>query len=193
MDVCMLATNKKTLRQFYRQQRDSVTDHASRSEAICASVARMPVYQVAHTIHCYIPMRSEVDTFPLLADALAQGKHVIVPIVQRGSTTLAHARLTSLDAEDLLLGEFGTLQPKARTFVEAGQWDMVIVPLLAFNRQGYRLGYGGGFYDRLLATLSVPTVGVAFAVQEAAALPCEEHDVRLGWVVTESEIVHVPA
>ncbi len=188
-----MTTNKKTLRQFFRQQRDGLTDHASRSEAICAHVAGMPLYQAAHTIHCYIPMRSEVDTFPLLKDALAQGKYVVVPIVQRGSTTLAHARLTSLDAEDLLLGEFGTLQPRALHFVEVGHWDIIIVPLLSFNRQGYRLGYGGGFYDRLLATLSIPTVGVAFAAQEAEVLPCEEHDVQLDWIVTETEILHMHA
>lgn len=160
---------------------------------MCERVAALPVYQAACVIHCYLPIRSEVDTTPLISHALAHGKRVVVPVVQPGTGDLAHTWLNSLAEDDMQPGIFGTLQPRTLCPVTSAEWDLVLVPLLAFDRGGYRLGYGKGFYDRLLTMSPVPSVGLAFAIQEATeGLPHEGHDIPLEMIVTEHERIMVP-
>jgi len=180
---------KATLRQEMMARRDQLTDRQRRSAAICAQIIAMPAYAAAHTIHCYLAMRSEVDTRPLIGDALARGKRVVVPMVVPKATDLSHAWLASLDAADLVAGNFGTFNPRDLRPALPGDWNLTIVPMLAFDRRGYRLGYGKGYYDRLLGATPMPTIGVAFAAQEVPELPAEPFDVPLDCIVTEDKII----
>ena len=170
-------------------RRDALDDRERRSTAICALVLASPSYAAARAIHCYLPMRSEADMRPLIADALARHKRVAVPIVVPKAAELAHAWLESLAADALTPGAFGTFNPRDLRPAAPGDWELVIVPLLAFDRRGYRLGYGKGFYDRLLAASPVISIGVGFATQEVEALPAEAHDIPLDWVITEREVI----
>jgi 5-formyltetrahydrofolate cyclo-ligase len=172
-------------------RRDNLADRERRSAAICAQIIALPVYAAARAIHCYLAMRSEVDTRPLISDALAGGKRVVVPVVVPKAADLSHAWLASLDAGDLVAGNFGTFNPRDLRPALPGDWDLTIVPLLAFDRRGYRLGYGKGYYDRLLGTMPMPTLGVAFAAQEVPELPDEPFDVPLDCVVTEEGLISV--
>jgi 5-formyltetrahydrofolate cyclo-ligase len=181
--------DKSALRATAMLRRDALDARERRSAAICALVAASPSYAAARAIHCYLPMRSEVDMRPLIADALAHGKRVAVPMVVPQATELAHAWLETLAADALTPGAFGTFNPRDLRPAAPGDWDLVIVPLLAFDRRGYRLGYGKGYYDRLLAAGTVTTMGVGFAAQEIAALPAEAHDIALDWVITEHEVI----
>lgn len=129
----------------------------------------------------YIPMRTEID--PLSAMAAHDGP-VCVPVVEGRGLPLRFRRWTPDCA--MVTGTFGALIP------EAGDWlvpDVLIVPLLAWDRRGYRLGYGGGFYDRTLAALRVPgqrvAVGFAFAAQEVGEVPIDGNDQVLDHLVTE--------
>jgi 5-formyltetrahydrofolate cyclo-ligase len=149
----------------------------------------MVAYQQAAVLHCYLAIRSEVDTRPLLKHALAAGKRIVVPIVERGNPELAHSWLGSIDELDLSGGVFGTCEPRHLDPAQPGMWDLTIVPLLAFDRAGYRLGYGKGYYDRMLAVAPTPTIGMAFAVQEIPIVPHDPHDVPLSWIVTEQEVI----
>jgi 5-formyltetrahydrofolate cyclo-ligase len=180
---------KVTLRSEAMLRRDALDQRERRSLTICERVAALPSYVAARTIHCYLPMRSEVDTRPLIADALARGKRVAVPVVVPKASELSHAWLESLSADGLAPGVFGTYTPRDARPAAPGDWDLTIVPLLAFDRRGYRLGYGKGYYDRLLATDPSITIGVGFAAQEIAALPDEAHDIALDWIVTEHELI----
>ena len=181
--------DKPTLRREMMLRRDKLNARAWRSATICSQILALPVYVAARTIHCYLPMRSEVDTRPLIADALTRGKGVIVPVVVPRADELAHAWLESLSADALEPGAFGTFNPRRGRPASSGDWDLAIVPLLAFDRRGYRLGYGKGYYDRLLAADRTRTIGVAFAVQEMSMLPTEAHDVPLDWIITECEVI----
>lgn len=181
--------NKAILRREAAQRRDALADREAKSLAICERIIAGPLFRAASAIHCYLPMRSEVDTRPLILSALAQGKRVAVPVVALKAAELGHAWLQSLDAETLTTGGFGTAHPRNLRPSQPGEWDLIIVPLLAFDRRGHRLGYGKGHYDRLLATATATTVGAAFAAQELAALPAEPHDITLGWVATERELI----
>ncbi len=185
------ASEKDLLRREYRLKRDTLPDRTARSMQTCERVATLPAYQQARALHSYIAMRSELDTRPLLVHAFAQGKRVIVPVVQRGTRILSHSWLLSTADDELESGVFGTLQPRVLRMARPGDWDLMLVPLLAFDRLGYRLGYGGGFYDRLIDATPAVTVGVAFAAQEIARVPREPHDLALDWIVTEQEIIQV--
>ena len=181
--------DKSSLRAAAMLRRDALVDRERRSAAICALVVGSPSYAAARAIHCYLSMRSEVDTRPLISDALAHGKRVAVPIVVPKAAELAHAWLDTLAADALIPGAFGTFNPRDLRPAALGDWDLVIVPLLAFDRRGYRLGYGKGYYDRLLAAGSVTTIGIGFAEQEIDMLPAEPHDIALDWIVTEREVI----
>ncbi len=181
--------DKSSLRATAILRRDALDDRERRGAAICALVTASQCYADARAIHCYLPMRSEVDTRPLIADALARGKRVAVPIVVPKAAELAHAWLESFAAAALTPGAFGTFNPRELRPAAPGDWDLAIVPLLAFDRSGYRLGYGKGYYDRLLANSPVTTIGVGFAAQEIAALPHEAHDIALDWIITERELI----
>jgi 5-formyltetrahydrofolate cyclo-ligase len=161
--------DKPTLRREAMLRRDNLDGRDWRSATICSQILAMP------------------------ADALGRGKGVAVPVVVRGADELAHAWLESLSADALEPGSFGTFNPRSGRPAVPGDWDLTIVPLLAFDRRGYRLGYGKGFYDRLLAGTRTETIGVAFAVQEINQLPAESHDVSLDWIVTEQETIGLMA
>ena len=181
--------DKASLRAAAMLRRDGLDEREQRSTMICARIVASPAYATARAIHCYLPMRSEVDTRPLLADALAHGKRVAVPIVVPRAAELAHAWLDSLAADALAPGAFGTFNPRDLRPATPGEWELVIVPLLAFDRRGYRLGYGKGYYDRLLAASPVASIGAAFAAQEIDRLPIEAHDIALDLIATEREMI----
>jgi 5-formyltetrahydrofolate cyclo-ligase len=182
------ALAKAALRRAAAARRDALTDRAERSAAIVELVMALPDYSAAAAIHCFLPIRSEVDTRPLVLAAMAAGKAVAVPVVGADGV-LAHSWITGLDTTAFARGQLGTARPHILSLAQPGEWGLTIVPLLAFDRSGYRLGYGKGHYDRLLAEGVGPTVGVAFACQEEPELPREAHDRPLAMIVTEAELI----
>lgn len=182
------AAAKRALRDEAMAQRDALDERERRSAAICARLVGMELFVRASAIHCFLPMRSEVDTRPIIAAALAAGKAVAVPVTVRGGP-LQHSWINSLDPAAFAPGVFGTLRPQPLVPAAPGEWSFTVVPLLAFDRACYRLGYGKGHYDQLLVKTPGAAVGVAFAAQECPRVPREPHDVPLDMVVTEGEVV----
>jgi 5-formyltetrahydrofolate cyclo-ligase len=135
----------------------------------------------------YLPIRTEIDPRPAMAGAAAHGP-VAVPVIQGTGQPLLFSRWTPDCA--LRDGPFGAQVPLVDEFIEP---QILIVPLVAFDRGGGRLGYGGGFYDRTLALLrsrrATRAIGFAYAAQEADALPLEPSDQPLDMVVTEAEVI----
>lgn len=135
----------------------------------------------------YMPMRTEIDCLPAMAAHLEAGRggRVCVPVIPGSDQPLDFREWTP--AAPMVAGAFGALVP------EGGDWltpTVLIVPLLAFDRRGYRLGYGGGFYDRTLERLRargpVTAIGFAFAAQEVDEVPTEPTDQPLDLIVTET-------
>jgi 5-formyltetrahydrofolate cyclo-ligase len=135
----------------------------------------------------YMPIRSEIDPLPAMAEAAAHGP-VAVPVIAGAGLPLDFSLWEPGCA--LREGPFGAMVPEVDRFIEP---EILIVPLVAFDRAGGRLGYGGGFYDRTLELLRNrrPTlaIGFAYAAQEADALPLEPTDQPLDLVVTETEVI----
>ena len=136
----------------------------------------------------YHALPDEADPALLLERLVELGCHIAFPRVAGKGMPLEFHRVP--DGEVLAPGVFGIHEP-------LDIWPravpaLLLVPLLAFDASGHRLGYGGGFYDRTLALLKVPAIGIAFAGQEIASLPHAEHDMRLNAVLTERGLTRFP-
>jgi 5-formyltetrahydrofolate cyclo-ligase len=181
--------SKSELRQQAMARRDA-TDAAYRSGASAAIASRAAPLIAAlapRSIAAYVAMRSEADPLPIVEAAHWQGIAIGLPVIAPGAT-LVFRRFEP--GHTLLPGGFGTMVPVEDAPVVAP--DLVIVPVVGFDRAGTRLGYGKGHYDRAIAALHArgrnpPLVGIAFSVQEVDSIPHEPHDVRLDAIVTENE------
>ncbi|MEO0937981.1 MAG: 5-formyltetrahydrofolate cyclo-ligase [Pseudomonadota bacterium] len=138
----------------------------------------------------YMPIRTEIDPLPAMAEAAAYGP-VGVPVIAGAGLPLDFSRWTP--EGPMRDGPFGAQVPAIDDFLIP---QIVIVPLVAFDCQGSRLGYGGGFYDRTLERLRaagpVLAIGFAWAAQEAEELPMEPTDQRLDMIVTEANVLEIP-
>jgi 5-formyltetrahydrofolate cyclo-ligase len=130
----------------------------------------------------YHALPDEADPALLLERLVELGCHVAYPRVVGKGAALEFHRVP--DGEVLAPGAFGIHEPL--DIWPRATPDILLVPLLAFDPHGHRLGYGGGFYDRTLALLNVPAIGIAYAGQQVPALPAEDHDMRLDAVLTEN-------
>jgi 5-formyltetrahydrofolate cyclo-ligase len=178
---------KRELRERMLGARAALTaaERSRAAEAIAGRVAALPAWGSARSVALYAAMGAEVDTSPLAARAVAEGKRLAWPRVRNGARNLEFA---ACEVAALVPGPLGTREPPANaTPVPAGEIDLVVVPGLAFDGQGRRLGRGGGHYDATLATLRhAAAVGLAHEVQLVPAVPSEPHDARVGTVVTEA-------
>lgn len=150
-----------------------------------------PSIAVSARVSAYWPMGSELDVLPAI-EALHERGHAIALPVMLGPARPLIFRLWS-PGMTLQAAGFGTSEPPAEA--QEVEPQVLIVPLLAFDRNGFRLGYGGGFYDRTLAKLraksEVLAIGAAYAAQEVESVPREATDLALDWIVTEREAIHI--
>lgn len=134
----------------------------------------------------YMPMGSEADIDPLRGFCQATARQAYAPRIEPGTTTL---RFVPLDAQTSWRRAKGGFQEPQGQGVHADELDVVLVPGLLFDKRGFRIGYGGGFYDRALLNTSVYAIGVGFAVQMVPQLPVEAHDMGLDALVDEAGLV----
>ena len=143
----------------------------------------------APVVSVYWPIRSELNTRPLIEALAERGWTAVLPVMHKVKHPLVFRAFAPGD--DLVKGPFGLSEPASDK--PAFDPDIVFSPLAAFDRRGFRLGYGGGIYDATLAELRakkrVVAVGVAYACQEAAEVPTEAHDQRLDYVLTERGLI----
>lgn len=144
----------------------------------------------ASVVAAYWPFRSEIDPRPLMLALHARGHRIVLPVVLRKAAPLAF-RLWRPGAHLVKAGLGGLVPDTGAPELDP---DMLLVPLLAFDDAGYRLGYGGGFYDRTLEKLraagAVRAIGLAYEAQRVAAVPREATDQRLDAVLTEAGVTH---
>ena len=162
------------------------------SAAICARLACLPELQGARAVLAYAAFGSEVDVDALLRVLLAREHGIFLPWVEGPSLRIG--RIADLDA-DLVPGWRGVREPRSARPARPDRIDAAIVPGVAFDAGGARLGYGGGHFDRLLADLrsDTPVIGVAYDVQVVARVPLEDHDRRADVVITPTRTLRRPA
>jgi 5-formyltetrahydrofolate cyclo-ligase len=183
---------KHQIRTRAEARRRAKPDKDEASQLILERLAGLPEYVAAETVMGYVHFRSEVRTRGFLAAALGSGRRIVVPYCLADRLELF--LLESM--EDLAPGTWGIPEPKAELRsllerrVDPGRLDLVVVPGVAFDRRGGRLGYGKGYYDKLLIHVrrDARRVGLAFECQLFPEVPAGPHDVPMDKVITESAV-----
>ena len=158
-----------------------------------ASVARRlmltPEFAGARTVATYVAKSDEVQTMAIIQSSLEGGKRVLVPRSEPSTSTLVFAEIHS--PSELSPGHFGILEPAAGSpGAKLGDADVALVPVVAWDEEGNRIGYGKGYFDRALAAADLPfTMGLAFEIQRAPRLPSSPTDIPLDMVVTERRVL----
>lgn len=184
---------KSQIREEAHARRRDQQDKDGLSRQIMQRFFSLPAYQSAKTLMLYLDVRAEVRTRHDLPAALASGKKIVVPWCNdAGELELFH--LESL--EELAVGMYKILEPKAELRhlpekqVDVKELDLVMVPGVAFDRRGARMGHGKGYYDKLLehARPETPLVALAFECQLFPEIPVQAHDVFMDMILTEAAV-----
>ena len=185
----MIEEEKRLFRKSALKRRAKITNRQEKSAQIAKNLFDIKAYKNASMIFAYMSYRSEADTMPVIEHALAEQKCVAVPRVvlldgEQGSGKMVFCRIMSLD--DCVKGTYGILEPKKDCqVVRADENSLILVPGCAFTRDGLRMGYGGGYYDRFLAHYRGGTGLLCRELLIREEIPLEPHDYPVPWVLTE--------
>lgn len=179
---------KKALRKVLLERRDNTSFDLIKivSKQIHSKIKKIPEFQKAHTVACYYPIGSEILTQDIMLDSMSYGKEVLLPKIVEGN--LSFRKITDLN--NLQKGMFDIMEPKDDCPV-FHNIDVVIVPTVGISKDGYRLGYGHGYYDKFLSKTKTTSIAITFSKQVVKSIPLSEHDVRMDWVVTEDECYNI--
>jgi 5-formyltetrahydrofolate cyclo-ligase len=185
---------KDSIRKQIIEHRDSIDINTKGQwdEDIFNSLIKSEWYKKANTIFAFVSFKSETDTHKIIKYAIHDGKTICVPRIKSKQKGIEIFKIDSFD--QLEKGYFGILEPiESCLAVESKDIDLILMPGVAFDRQGGRLGYGAGFYDRFLSKIntSVDKIAVAYHFQVLDNIPMDEHDVRIDGIVTEEEAIGI--
>jgi 5-formyltetrahydrofolate cyclo-ligase len=182
---------KSELRAAVLARRDALLPEeiAEKSRAAGERLRSLPEFAAARLVMFFLTFGSEVDTLPMVRQALADGKRVAAPRVERTSRRLLPCEVTDPEA-DLGPGAYGIREPKAGCVALAlDEIDLVLVPAAAWGEDGYRVGYGGGYFDRFLSQAKGAwRVGIGLQVQVVPEVPHGPHDLPVDILVTEAGV-----
>ncbi len=187
---------KREFRNIYRTRRNGMShsELVPLSEQICANLTGSDLFCCADSIYAYYPLGNEADVRPVAKTAWLQGKRVAFPKVFGDEMRYFEVE----DFGQLAEGSFGVMEPEQECGAAPVDWVgecalLVLVPGVAFDRNGNRMGFGKGYYDRHFKdSADIPgmtLVGVAYGMQIADLLPTEEHDLAVPYIVTEEGII----
>jgi len=179
---------KTSLRKKIAEARDGLLQKVreSKSREIECRLFSLPEFQSAAFVLFFASFRSEVNTMPMIQHALDSGKRVVLPKVKGRDLMLFEIKDFIKDIEP---GAFGIPEPRETWPVALSEIGFVIVPGLAFDEHGNRLGYGAGFYDKLLKEYTGATAAVAFELQIVPTVPADAHDIPIQKIVTEQRVI----
>lgn len=190
----MNSTSKSELRQTILKQRDAIPaeERQRRSDQICTWLMATAWYQNAKTILAYSAIKSELDLSTAMNAHLARGGQLILPRINRSQNSLDLYRITDLSAQTIA-GAWGIREPDPSRCQQAfpGEIDLVLIPGAGFDRDGNRLGYGAGFYDRLLCdpAFKGQIVACLFQEQLVPKIPVESHDIPVDQLISDQGVI----
>lgn len=185
---------KKELRKQMLARRGQIPNEVrqNKSQTIVEKLMELPPYQQASVLFTFIPFGHEVDIRPLIDQAVEDGKQIVIPYTDMKQKEMTIFLFEGWDR--LVPGVYGILEPDPSTAnsIPREKVDLILVPGVAFDQNGGRLGYGGGFYDRFLAHYSTcpPLVAPCYSEQITDLVPVENHDFRVHYVITDKEIIN---
>ncbi len=179
-------TEKSSLRKVLLDRRDTTSYDFIKlaSQKIQNRLKQIEIFRSAKKIACYYPIGSEVLTQDIMQEILGDGKEISLPKVVADS--LSFRKIGGL--KDLEKGEFGIMEPKDNC-LEEKDMDVVLVPTVGISKNGIRLGYGHGYYDRFLSESNAKTISLTYSKQIVKSIPFSEKDVKIDWIVTEEKSI----
>lgn len=182
---------KKEIRQsvLAHLRKIDETKRAAISKELQAGLFKSDLWEEAKTIGLYLSMANEWDTLQIVERAVKEGKKVAVPKTVDETREMIFYQIN--DLSQTAVGNFGVMEPdpEKTTVVHKGEIDLLLVPGLAFTKEGYRVGYGGGYYDRFLTDFIQPTVSIAHSSQIVDGFLAESFDLPVQFIVTEKGII----
>ena len=181
--------NKDEIRKVNKLKRSQMAKEEvlEKSRRAADSFFASELYKEASQIMLYIPLGNEVDVCAVMDRALGDQKTVVVPVTDAKSGEITPC-IVSKDTE-FEEGAFSVLEPKVKTLADMTKTDVVLVPGIAFDKHGGRVGFGKGCYDRLLETSDAVMVGVCFGFQISDEIEIEETDVKMDFLISESGLL----
>ncbi|HIZ76888.1 MAG TPA: 5-formyltetrahydrofolate cyclo-ligase [Firmicutes bacterium] len=185
---------KHEIRREIFQQRDSMTPEEVRekSEKVCLYLEEYTNDERCKTVMVYLPTGNETDIWPLIKKLLTQGKRIAAPLcVSPG--VMVPCLIDDLE-KDIAPGFYGIMAPIQRREIPLDEIDLIIIPGVGFDREGNRLGYGGGYYDRFLPRLrkNCDKIAICYEFQMRDDLVPEPHDFPIAIIITENGILKIP-
>ena len=177
--------DKTSIRKGMKEKRKSLTreEIMSKSRAICTAFAMLEEFLTANTVCVYMSAFNEVETEQIISLCQSLGKTVAVPVVDGEDIYLSEL------TDELDRGAFGIREPVDKKTIPAETVDIFAVPALAFDKSGARVGFGKGYYDKLLKNASAVKAGLCYGFQLAEKIPVENHDILMDYIITENETV----
>ncbi|MFZ4452029.1 5-formyltetrahydrofolate cyclo-ligase [Salibacterium aidingense] len=182
---------KREIRLHIRNtfQRLTEQDMEQKGAKICDQLFASSLWQNASTIALTMATKNEVNTRPMIEKGWQEGKCIAVPKADPFSYTLDFYQITSFqETKEDFAGIFEP-DPAFSSFIPPDMFDLIIVPGMAFDKEKYRIGFGGGYYDRFLKNIAVPACAVLCEFQLFERLPREKHDIPLDFLFTENKII----
>ena len=193
-----LKNYKNAMRKKYLDIWDSFTkeDIRNRSAIIFNKLKETPEYKNANNIMCFVSFNNEVETHEFIEEAILEGKSIYIPVILDDEPesifkkTMKISKIESL--QGLIKNHMGILQPPCETLKisDAKELDLLVVPGIVFDKRGYRIGYGGAFYDRFITFLDsqkpgIPKIGVCFNESYIEEVPYDIYDKKVDSVITD--------
>lgn len=181
---------KSKIRSQMMEARDSqpMPEIDEKSRLIEERFLSLPLVEKANSIFIYNSIRGEVKTRGIIEKLFMQGKTVAVPVVNCDTNEIIISKLNSLD--ELKKGMFGIPEPAKTEPMALNEIDVIVIPGIAFDEKGTRIGHGFGFYDKFLGTIKEkPIVALAYELQLLQEIPCEDHDIKVDKIVTEKRVI----
>lgn len=190
----MIYLDKKIIRRDILSKRAALgkDGNISLSKKIVKTLIDTEYYKKANTIMCYISFGSEIDTHEFIKYCIKDGKKVVVPVTFHEPRDMKPSQIFNFD--ELEPGYFNILTPKKEfiRYIDPKEIDLIIVPGAVFDKKGYRIGFGGGYYDRFLSSKideKAIKLSLAFDLQIVDEVPREDHDIPVDIIITEKEII----
>ncbi|QUH18732.1 5-formyltetrahydrofolate cyclo-ligase [Alkaliphilus sp. B6464] len=185
---------KKEIRKNILQGKDTFSNKMVREKSLAMmdTLSKIDFYKNANNVMLYISFGKEVTMKPIIDDLQNREKRVFIPVTVPATKALIVSELKSYE-DDLVVGHFGIMESKEEALrpVEPSILDLVIVPGVAFDKNGYRIGYGGGYYDRFLPRLpeKTTTISLAFEMQLIDKVPTSQYDLPVQYIITEEQFI----
>ena len=190
----MVVLDKKTLRTEMLEKRAQLkaNEILSKSEEIKNKLFQLEEFENANFIFSFISFKDEIHTHDIIKDTINMGKKIGVPVTIKNPRKLLVSEVKDFDNE-LEIGPYDILAPKKEfeRIIDPKLVDLVLVPGLAFDEYGFRLGYGGGYYDRFFTEIekNVPKIGLCFNIQIIDKVPINSYDIPVDYIITEKDII----